>query len=86
MKQLEKNIGYHFRDKNLLKTAVTHSSYANENRGGLAYNETASIPGSSTIMRRDFLMRTIFPSTPANGPDMMRTFCPSRSFWLICVM
>ena len=49
MKQLEKNIGYHFRDKNLLKTAVTHSSYANENRGGLAYNERLEFLGDAVL-------------------------------------
>ena len=49
MKQLEKNIGYHFRDKNLLRTAVTHSSYANENRGGLAYNERLEFLGDAVL-------------------------------------
>ena len=49
MKQLEKNIGYHFRDKNLLKTAVTHSSFANENRGGLAYNERLEFLGDAVL-------------------------------------
>ena len=49
MKQLEKNIGYHFRDKTLLKTAVTHSSYANENRGGLAYNERLEFLGDAVL-------------------------------------
>lgn len=49
MKQLEKNIGYHFRDKNLLKTAVTHSSYANENRGGMAYNERLEFLGDAVL-------------------------------------
>ncbi|MBQ5326513.1 MAG: ribonuclease III [Oscillospiraceae bacterium] len=49
MKQLEKNIGYHFRDKNLLKTAVTHSSYANDNRGGMAYNERLEFLGDAVL-------------------------------------
>lgn len=30
MERLEKKIGYHFKDRGLLKTALTHSSYANE--------------------------------------------------------
>ena len=49
MKQLEKNIGYHFRNKELLKTAVTHSSFANENRGGMAYNERLEFLGDAVL-------------------------------------
>ena len=32
LNQLEKKIGYQFRDKSLLKQALTHSSFANEQR------------------------------------------------------
>ena len=32
MKGLEEKLGYEFKDKSLLMTALTHSSYANENR------------------------------------------------------
>ncbi len=32
LKKLEERIGYRFRDKNLLKQAMTHSSYANEQK------------------------------------------------------
>ena len=49
MKQLEKNIGYHFRDKELLKVAVTHSSYANENRDAIAYNERLEFLGDAVL-------------------------------------
>lgn len=49
MKQLEKNIGYSFADKELLKTALTHSSYANENRGGLSYNERLEFLGDAVL-------------------------------------
>lgn len=49
MKSLEKNIGYTFKDKELLKTAVTHSSYANENRGGLNYNERLEFLGDAVL-------------------------------------
>ena len=31
MKVLEESIGYTFKDKELLKKALTHTSYANEN-------------------------------------------------------
>ena len=49
MKTLERNIGYTFKDKDLLKTAVTHSSYANENRGGLNYNERLEFLGDAVL-------------------------------------
>ena len=49
MKQLEKNIGYHFKDKELLRTAVTHSSYANESRGNMAYNERLEFLGDAVL-------------------------------------
>ena len=32
MSQLEQKIGYQFRDRSLLKQALTHSSYANEQK------------------------------------------------------
>ena len=32
LEELEDRIGYHFKDRELLLTAVTHTSYANEHR------------------------------------------------------
>ena len=32
MQEFEKNIGYSFKDKQLLKMALTHTSYANEHK------------------------------------------------------
>ena len=32
LSEFEKNIGYQFKEKNLLKTALTHTSYANEHK------------------------------------------------------
>ena len=32
MKKLMKKLGYTFKDEDLLRTALTHSSYANENK------------------------------------------------------
>ena len=34
MEELEKKIGYSFKNRELLRTALTHSSYANERHGG----------------------------------------------------
>lgn len=49
MKTLEKNIGYHFRDKTLLYTALTHSSYANEKKEHLPYNERLEFLGDAVL-------------------------------------
>ena len=32
LEKLEKSIGYTFKNKDLLKNALTHTSYANENK------------------------------------------------------
>ncbi len=49
---LEKTIGYTFRDKNLLREALTHSSYSNEKRSRgikLPYNERLEFLGDSVL-------------------------------------
>jgi ribonuclease-3 len=47
---LEKKLGYCFQDRQLLKTALTHSSYANENRAmGLSSNERLEFLGDSVL-------------------------------------
>ncbi len=50
MDTLESRIGYVFRDKRLLEEALTHSSYANENRkSGAACNERLEFLGDSIL-------------------------------------
>ena len=49
MKTLEEKIGYTFRDRTLLENALTHSSYANEHRGGLPSNERLEFLGASIL-------------------------------------
>ncbi|MBQ4370148.1 MAG: ribonuclease III [Oscillospiraceae bacterium] len=50
MELLEKTIGYTFRDKALLKNALMHSSYANENRkNGCASNERLEFLGDALL-------------------------------------
>lgn len=50
MIQLMEHIGYIFKNDELLKTAVTHSSYANENRGeGTACNERLEFLGDAVL-------------------------------------
>ena len=45
--ELEKNIKYTFKDKDLLKTALTHTSYANENK--ITSNEKLEFLGDSIL-------------------------------------
>ena len=47
MEELEEKLGYRFRDRALLRTALTHSSYANEHR--CASNERLEFVGDSVL-------------------------------------
>ncbi len=47
--QLQKNLGYRFKDVSLLETALTHSSYANEKGGGTVCNERLEFLGDSIL-------------------------------------
>lgn len=61
MKTLEEKLGYTFRNRALLENALTHSSYANENRSkGLQSNERLEFLGDSVLgmVVADFLFRT----------------------------
>lgn len=50
MQELEKKLNYIFKDKSLLKNALTHSSYANENKGeGMSSNERLEFLGDSVL-------------------------------------
>ncbi len=49
MKTLEEKIGYEFRDKSLLKLALTHSSYANEQGAPGHCNERLEFLGDSVL-------------------------------------
>ncbi len=50
LKKLEQKIGYVFRDKSLLERAITHSSYANEQRlGRLCCNERLEFLGDAVL-------------------------------------
>ena len=56
---LERGLGYTFRDKSLLENALTHSSYANERRNGRTSNERLEFLGDSILgfVVADFLYR-----------------------------
>ncbi len=49
MKALEQNLGYSFKNKNLLVNALCHSSYANEVRNGTTSNERLEFLGDSVL-------------------------------------
>lgn len=46
---LEKTLGYTFKDISLLKTALTHSSYANEFKGQMECNERMEFLGDAVL-------------------------------------
>lgn len=46
---LEQRLGYTFRDRQLLVTALTHTSYANEDKGRSQHNERLEFLGDSVL-------------------------------------
>ena len=61
MTTLEEKLGYTFQSPELLENALTHSSYANENRGrGMRSNERLEFLGDSVLgmVVADYLYRT----------------------------
>lgn len=49
MKELEAKLGYSFQNHQLLRHALTHSSYANEHKQGLTSNERLEFLGDSVL-------------------------------------
>ena len=50
MEELEKKLGYTFRDPKLLRAALYHSSYANEHRSeGIRSNERLEFLGDAVL-------------------------------------
>lgn len=49
LSEFEKVIGYEFKNKTLLETALTHSSYANERQSGRECNERLEFLGDSVL-------------------------------------
>ena len=47
--ELEKKLHYHFKNRDLLITALTHSSYANEAKAPTKYNERLEFLGDSVL-------------------------------------
>lgn len=74
LSSLENNIGYVFENKSILKQALTHSSYANENRNSDPFNERLEFLGDAvlSLISADFLYRR-FPSMPEGDLTKLRS-------------
>lgn len=59
MKELMQNIGYTFKNEDLIITATTHTSYANEVKHGTVHNERLEFLGDSvlSIVVSDYLFK-----------------------------
>ena len=73
MDKLEKKIGYAFRDRSLLQTALTHSSYSNERHGDGECYERLEFLGDSIlgVVTAEFLYRRA-PALPEGRMTRLR--------------
>ena len=74
MKELEKRIGYEFRDMRMLMTAMCHSSYANEHRQSQIHdNERLEFLGDAVleVSSSDFLFHQ-YPDMPEGKLTKLR--------------
>lgn len=74
LSQLEEKIKYKFKNKSLLRQALTHSSYANENRGVSSFNERLEFLGDAvvSITSAEFLFGR-FPDMPEGELSKLRS-------------
>ncbi len=74
MEELQKNLKYKFKDENLLKEALTHSSYANEHKGNnIKCNERLEFLGDSvlSIVVSDYIYKNC-PELPEGDLTKLR--------------
>ena len=73
MEQLEKNLKYAFKNKELLKNALAHSSYANEKKGNATSNERLEFLGDSvlSIIVSEYIYKN-FPNLPEGQLTRLR--------------
>lgn len=73
MNNFEKNLGYKFNNRKLLENALTHSSFANENRNSLSSNERLEFLGDSvlSIIVSDYIYNK-FPDMPEGKLTKLR--------------
>ena len=70
--ELEEKLHYHFKNKELLITALTHSSYANESKTPTLYNERLEFLGDSV------LSVVVANSQPYNNSGSQDNRCTDR--------
>lgn len=73
MTELEKSIGYKFKNQNYLKTGLTHSSYANEHKRNLKSNERQEFLGDAvlSIVVSDYIYKNC-PNLPEGELTKLR--------------
>ena len=79
LKELQQKIDYEFKDENLLFTALTHSSYANEHKlHKIHHNERLEFLGDAVleVVSSDFLFK--------NFPDMAEGQMSKKRASLVC--
>ena len=83
MQELEKKLNYTFRNQELLREALNHSSYANEHRSqGLGSNERLEFLGDSVLgfVTAEYLFAR-HPDLPeGDRPGSGQRWCASRAF------
>ena len=74
MEELEKSLGYKFKDIKYLKTGLTHSSYANENKkNNIKCNERQEFLGDAvlSIVVSDYIYKNC-PNLPEGDLTKLR--------------
>lgn len=73
LEELEKRIGYGFKNKKFLKIALTHSSYANESSGKLSSYERLEFLGDSvlSLVTSNYIFKN-FPDMPEGELTKLR--------------
>lgn len=73
IKELQEKLGYQFHNEQLLRTALTHSSYANESHGKVVCNERLEFLGDSILgMITAEYLYTHCPEVPEGGLTKQR--------------
>ena len=73
MKDIQEQIDYHFQNENLLNEALTHSSYANEQKGRVRHNERLEFLGDAvlSIVVSDYIFENC-PEMPEGALTKLR--------------